>query len=215
MIFRHTLSRRDAFLVLFGASAMHIWSVLTRQAVLGQSIVIDTQYHNHNTPLEPPNPPLDPFRTIEDLDQSLPPTTVTATTFVTETSIATSTIVLQPSSTPKDQETHTLDLEQDLPHTSIISHAPGWTLFRNLYMSNGTLYILSSNRSFPEIRMMTSTALEAFNTPENIASREPTAQNMDFITPEEARKRWGGDIDRGEKNRVWSVEGNTVSNLSF
>ncbi|KAF9468357.1 hypothetical protein BDZ94DRAFT_1154259 [Collybia nuda] len=206
MIFRHTLSRRDAFLVLFGASTMHIWSVLTRQTVMGQSIVIDTQYHNHNIPLEPPNPPLDPFHIIKDL----PPTTITETALVTETNIATSTIVLQPSSTPSAPEAHPPDIGRDFPHTSIISHAPGWTLFRNLYMSNGTLYILSSNRSFPEIRMMTSTGLEAFNTPENIASREPTAQNMDFITPEEAHKRWGGDLDRGEKNRVWSVEGNTL-----
>ena len=100
----------------------------------------------------------------------------------------------------------------DLPRTSIIAHAPGWTLFRNLYMSNGTLYILSSNHSFPEFRLMTSTGLSAENTPENIASREPTRSNMYYVTPEEALTRWGGDVERGERNRVWSVEGNTVNN---
>ena len=100
---------------------------------------------------------------------------------------------------------------ENLPHTSIIAHAPGWTIFRNLYMSNGTLYILSSNRSFPEFRLMTSTGLPAQRTPENIAAREPTPNNMDYLTPEEALTRWGGDVEHGEKNRVWSVEGNTVS----
>lgn len=94
----------------------------------------------------------------------------------------------------------------DLPDTSILAHAPGWTLIRNLYMSNGTLYLVAgeSDRSkFPEIRMMASHPLEAFNTPENIAAREPTIFDMAFITPEEAQTRWG--------NRILSVEGNTVS----
>ncbi|TFK44546.1 hypothetical protein BDQ12DRAFT_708463 [Crucibulum laeve] len=98
-----------------------------------------------------------------------------------------------------------------LPETGIIAHAPGWTLFRNLYMSNGTLFLLSSNFSdFPEIRMMTSTGLPAYNTPENIALREPTKQDMDFISPEEAEAHWGGHAQDGERNRIWTVEGNTM-----
>jgi hypothetical protein len=83
-------------------------------------------------------------------------------------------------------------------------------------MSNGTLYILSSDQSlFPDIRMMTSTGLPADNTPENLAAREPTAANMDFITPEEAQRRWGGNSIRGEKHRVLSVEGNSVSSQTI
>ncbi|KAK0476796.1 hypothetical protein IW261DRAFT_1552179 [Armillaria novae-zelandiae] len=93
----------------------------------------------------------------------------------------------------------------DLPYTSIIHHAPGWTLFRNLYMSNGTLFLLSSNRSFPEFRLMISSAIHMVNTPENAALSEPTLQHMNYITPLEAQKRWGGT-----KNRVWTVEGNTL-----
>ncbi|KAF5375406.1 hypothetical protein D9615_007992 [Tricholomella constricta] len=125
-----------------------------------------------------------------------------------ETQTETSTVFLDASPAPTSVDTPPpLALNHELPLTSIISHAPGWTLFRNLYMSNGTLYILSSNRSFPEIRLMTSTGLPAQNTPENIAAREPTTQNMDFITPEQARDRWGA----GEKHRVLSVEGNTAS----
>jgi hypothetical protein len=98
------------------------------------------------------------------------------------------------------------------PETSIISHAPGWTLYSNIYMANGTLFIVSSTpHNFPEPRYMVSTPLEALNTPENIAAREPTKQIMDIILPEEAWKYWGGNVHRGERNRVWSVEGNSVS----
>ncbi|KAK0432761.1 hypothetical protein EV421DRAFT_1742030 [Armillaria borealis] len=94
----------------------------------------------------------------------------------------------------------------DLPHTSIVHHAPGWTLFRNLYMSNGTLFLLSSNRSFPEFRLMTSPGIPAENTPEYATLSEPTLQHMNYITPSEAQQRWGGET----QNRVWTVEGNTL-----
>lgn len=104
-----------------------------------------------------------------------------------------------------------IEFSSKLPETTIIEHAPGWTLFRNVYMANGTLFIVSSSpKSFPEIRLMTSTSLPAVNTPENIAAREPTKQSMDFLSPTEARHWWGGNLARGESNRVWSVEGNTV-----
>lgn len=94
----------------------------------------------------------------------------------------------------------------DLLDTLILAHAPGWTLFRNLYMSNGTLFVVASesDRSkFPEIRMMASHPLVAQNTPENIAAREPSKFDMTFITWEEAKVRWG--------DRIIPVEGNTVS----
>jgi hypothetical protein len=71
-------------------------------------------------------------------------------------------------------------------------------------MSNGTLYILSDQErsEWPEIRMMTSTGLAAENSPENIAMREPTANNMDFLGPYQAFNRWPGGI--------WGVSGSTV-----
>ena len=113
-----------------------------------------------------------------------------------------------------DTTPHVVDLglHQYPPETSLIAHAPGWTLFHHLYMSNGTFFILSSEpqSSFPEIRMMISTGLPAENTPENIAQREPTSQDMQFITPDEAQRRWGGNITHGERNRILTVEGNTV-----
>jgi len=79
----------------------------------------------------------------------------------------------------------------DLPRTSIIAHAPGWTLFRNLYMSIGTLYILSSNPSFPKNRLMTSTGLPWGTTPENIASREPNPQQYGLSDPRRGSHEMG------------------------
>lgn len=96
MLFRHTLSRRDAFLVLIGASAMHGWSLISQHAVPDQSIVIDTQYHNivHQALTTVTTPP-EPARQND-------PTTITATSAITETctQLKTSTIVLDASPTP-------------------------------------------------------------------------------------------------------------------
>lgn len=99
-----------------------------------------------------------------------------------------------------------------IPETSIIAHAPGWTLFQNLYTSNGNLYIVTSNRQLiPEIRMITSTGLIALNTPENIAAREPTEKEMQIIDPKNAMLKWGGNTAENERHRISSVVGNTVS----
>ncbi|KAF9484502.1 hypothetical protein BDN70DRAFT_928375 [Pholiota conissans] len=100
-----------------------------------------------------------------------------------------------------------------IPETILIAHAPGWTLFQNLYMSNGTLYIVASESrqaEIPPIRMMTSTGIEADTTPENIAMREPTPQEMQIITPQLARLKWGSSVEDGELNRIWTVEGITL-----
>lgn len=92
--------------------------------------------------------------------------------------------------------------------TTLVEHVPGWTVFRDIYMFNGTLLIVSSSpSSFPEIRYMTSTGLAADVTPDNIAAREPTKWNMDFLSPEQAAQRWG---TTAENRRIISVEGNTL-----
>jgi hypothetical protein len=79
-------------------------------------------------------------------------------------------------------------------------------------MSNGTLYIVTSNRQLiPEMRMITSTGLIALNTPENIAAREPTEKEIQIIDPKDAMLRWGGNTAENERHRISSVVGNTVS----
>ena len=82
-------------------------------------------------------------------------------------------------------------------------------------MSNGTLFIVTDEKGLsrlPETRMMISTSMEATVDPENIAAREPTPYVMRAITPQEASERWSELTgDAKTLNRVWTVEGNTVS----
>jgi hypothetical protein len=94
-----------------------------------------------------------------------------------------------------------------IPDTLMLEHAPGWTVFTDIYMANGTFFVvtLSPPSSFPESRFMISTGMRAENTPENKIARLPTDHELSYITPEEARRRWGED---GEDVRT--VDGNTV-----
>jgi hypothetical protein len=108
----------------------------------------------------------------------------------------------------------TPNLGREMPHTELVSHAPGWTIFRNLYMADGTLFILTSHpESFPDIKFMTSTGLPAVNSPESIAERMPTARDISFIRPEEAHRRWGGERSTRELNRIFAIEGSTVGSI--
>ena len=105
------------------------------------------------------------------------------------------------------------DLGYEIPETELVRHAPGWTIFRNLYMANGTLIIVTSNpESFPSIDLITSTGLPALNTPENIAERIPTDRDMAIIMPQEAQQRWGAQ-SMMDINNIFPVEGPTVRPL--
>jgi hypothetical protein len=117
-----------------------------------------------------------------------------------------------PPSPPSPPPSISPNLGREMPHTELVSHAPGWTIFRNLYMANGTLFILTPNpESFPDIKFITSTGLPAVNSPESIAERMPTARDLAFISPEEAHRRWGGDHSTRELNRIFPIGGSTVS----
>lgn len=108
------------------------------------------------------------------------------------------------------RDTPPIDVTASIPETIMVEHVPGWTVFKNLYMSGGTLFVVSSKprSDFPELIYLTSTGLAAENTPENIEARLPTSRDMDFITVEEANHRWGSETS---KNRIWSITGSTVS----
>ena len=92
---------------------------------------------------------------------------------------------------------------------------PGWIIFRNLRMSNGTLYIVRDDPlndeesdfatvdQWPLVRMMTSTGLPGYATEESVKEREPTDQDIAFITPTEAASQWGENI--------YPVSGTSVS----
>ncbi|KAJ7729707.1 hypothetical protein DFH07DRAFT_849928 [Mycena maculata] len=122
----------------------------------------------------------------------------TDTITITITEATATTLTVSPAPTQADP----------FPATSLVAHAPGWTLFEDVYMSNGTLFIVSDNPSeFPEIRMMISTGLIALNEPENIAAREPTSHEMAIISTQEARSRWGANGISA--TAILPVEGNT------
>ncbi|KAG6849007.1 hypothetical protein H0H93_012053 [Arthromyces matolae] len=173
MLFRQALSRRHVLQAILGIIGLHLWYILSN---FRQFVPLDDDFR---PPWEAVESGAHSNSTVQD--HYLPPTVEESDSFAGSFEAA----------------------NEELAHTSIIAHAPGWTIFRNLYMANGTLYILSTDTTFPEIRMMTSTGLPAINVPGNMAAREPTSQDMDFITPEEAESRWG-------RSAVASVEGNTL-----
>lgn len=178
------LSLRDAILVLVGATCMHIASSMLgifQPDMFSGDIIVNTQVHHQEAVVVPP---ASEAPIVSEVPKTLPP-----------------------------PPPPTLDLSYDFPETTIDSHAPGWTLFRNLYMSNGTLYVITRHpySDFPDIKYITSTGLAAENTPENIAARMPTSKDLDFITPEQARLRWGPIASKARStNRVWNVHGNTL-----
>jgi len=94
----------------------------------------------------------------------------------------------------------------EVPETSILAHAPGWTVFDRLYMLNGTLYVvLSDPSSAPDRRMMTSSGYEIWNPPEEVAKREPTDKHMRIITPKEAAEIFGDEAGTGTATNVQGV----------
>jgi hypothetical protein len=175
------VSRRDAVLVLVGASCFYIFSAFLSVSQ-NPSIIINAHPE------------------FPSAEQTITETIVSATT--------TTEYVSPTQAVPLD-----LGLVQNLPETSVVAHAPGWTIFRNLYMSRGALLLLTSDPSqFPEPRLMTSTGLPGNLT--NDPQRIPTPREMAFITPEEARTKWGANMSNG-RNRVLTVEGTTVSRLFY
>ncbi|KAJ7644313.1 hypothetical protein FB45DRAFT_293252 [Roridomyces roridus] len=179
MVYRAvSITRRDAVLLLLGAAFTRLWVSVTYPGHEDRPIYIDAGHSNTFT------------------------NTITVTVSPTKASTpVTTTLIVPPSPVPTRIDS--------VKSTSLIHHAPGWTLFEDIYMSDGTLFIVSDNPSqFPEIRMMISTGLIAMATPENMAAREPTANEMVIISREEAANIWGADGTFA--NRVLPVEGNTL-----
>ena len=75
----------------------------------------------------------------------------------------------------------------------------GWTAFDRLYVFNGTLYVVTTNpESVPERKFMTSTGVNIGNSPEEVMARMPGDKEMRIISPEEAKKLFGGGANRVE-----------------
>ncbi|KAF9653910.1 hypothetical protein BDM02DRAFT_3107056 [Thelephora ganbajun] len=186
---------RDVLLVFLGAVSMHFVTTLfhpfddlnptwTLQSYHHEEIVIDPPpygEHDNNKKHDNDNPVLDHDNRKGDKPPSPLRTAVTP-----------------------------VDVLTTIPETELVHHAPGWTIFKNLYMSNGTFYVVSDKprSEFPELLYILSVAIPALNTPENIQARLPTEQQMDFIGTKNALRRWG-PVRPGEKNRIWSITGST------
>ncbi|EJD40540.1 hypothetical protein AURDEDRAFT_186946 [Auricularia subglabra TFB-10046 SS5] len=92
------------------------------------------------------------------------------------------------------------------PHTAlvqptrIIRHAPGWTIFENIYMSNGTFFVVTDEPdAVPPLKYLISSNFSYENP--DWSTRDPTEQDMRFISPAEAYQRW--------KLGVWKISGNS------
>ncbi|TFK54523.1 hypothetical protein OE88DRAFT_1655227 [Heliocybe sulcata] len=193
------LSGRDAFLILLGAFCMHILSLLSGGFNDGtkNEIVVSTHYnstwqmHEHEH---------------EDKGLRFEPQ---VPEHVVDTQPRRPEIEAPPAQTA--QKSVDIATVASLPGTKMVHHAPGWTIFHDVYMSNGTLFVVTDEEpsEFPDPVYITSTGLPAVNSEENIRARLPTKYDLDFITTAEAQKRWGRRDGEAE-NRVYSVEGNTV-----
>jgi hypothetical protein len=187
------ITRRDAILLLLGAASMHLYSSFSPPPT-GSAIIFNTHLSSqdplHHIP--PPVQPVEPVQQPVRNTRKRPP-------------------LRDP---PPPSSSLIPDIKHEIPQTELVSHAPGWTIFRNLYMADGTLFIVTSNPdAFPDIKLITSTGLPAENTPESITERMPTSRDMSIISPEEARRRWGGEQSTGEPNRIFPIEGSTVRPL--
>jgi hypothetical protein len=54
---------------------------------------------------------------------------------------------------------------------------------------------------WPELRLMTSTGIPASSEPGNEEAREPTGEELKFLSVKEAKEMWG--------DRIWAMEGMT------
>ncbi|WVN85397.1 uncharacterized protein L203_100543 [Cryptococcus depauperatus CBS 7841] len=82
--------------------------------------------------------------------------------------------------------------ERGIPKTEVLAHAPGWTIFDQVYLFNGTWFIVTENpSSIPLLRLMVSTGNEIWNDEESIQGREPTEKDMRIIFPSESQRLWG------------------------
>ncbi|KAF8588862.1 hypothetical protein K439DRAFT_1384034 [Ramaria rubella] len=79
-----------------------------------------------------------------------------------------------------------------VPTTAIRVHVPGWTIFDNLYIYNGTVFIVTDEpKKIPDRMLMTSTGYMILNGPEDVAMRTPSDNDMQIISPQRAAELFG------------------------
>lgn len=84
-----------------------------------------------------------------------------------------------------------LESQHPIRETVLRSHQPGWNILDNVYMANGTLYVVTNNASsWPARNLLISSGHPLAFSKEARAAREPTEWDLSFITEEEAKARW-------------------------
>ncbi|KAG9043141.1 hypothetical protein FS837_009959 [Tulasnella sp. UAMH 9824] len=82
--------------------------------------------------------------------------------------------------------------EDVLLPTKLVSHQQGWNVLDNVYMANSTLYFLTDEpKKWPKLNLFTSSAHPLKWTDADKKAREPSEWDIAFISPQEAKARWG------------------------
>ena len=72
----------------------------------------------------------------------------------------------------------------------------GWTIFDKLYLTNGTLFVVTDDASkIPDRGLMISTGYDIKNGDVEEAKRVPTDKEMQIITHKDAKRLFGGDAE--------------------
>ncbi|TDL23890.1 hypothetical protein BD410DRAFT_786558 [Rickenella mellea] len=83
------------------------------------------------------------------------------------------------------------------PETNVVTHAPGWTVFDNVYALNGTLFVVTSNPlTIPDLKFIISTGIPLLHGKDQPAKRLPTDREIRVITPMQASSLFGDSAVR-------------------
>ncbi|KAG8221357.1 hypothetical protein J3R82DRAFT_1529 [Butyriboletus roseoflavus] len=101
-----------------------------------------------------------------------------------------------PSTESEHWRTRSTWPSNQVPSTTIVSHVPGWTIFDNLFLLNGTVFIVTGDqKSVPDRKSITSTGVRIDNDAESVAARIPTDRELRVITLDEAGELFGTSAD--------------------
>ncbi|OJA12843.1 hypothetical protein AZE42_02422 [Rhizopogon vesiculosus] len=83
-----------------------------------------------------------------------------------------------------------------IPNTRVASHVPGWTILDNLFVLNGTVFVVTDYPdSIPDLITITSTGLEIHNGKEAVDSRTPGDREMRVVSPNQAESLFGSSAE--------------------
>jgi len=78
-----------------------------------------------------------------------------------------------------------------------MAHVPGWTIIDKMYIYNGTVFLVSDEPEiFPGRKYISSSGINIDNSPEMVAARLPTDDDLCIISSSTARKLFGTGANR-------------------